>query len=115
MGGRPWIEAAASYVEKTPDFGRHWTRHGPIVAEEGGPLGGVDPSIYFTDDGTLVALMRPSDPSVVRRSLVFFFGNPVLVLSLSFVLLSCPAHVSHVPPPHRLLTFVNLCLASPIA
>ena len=58
------FEAAASYVEKTPDFGRHWIRHGPIVAEEGGPLGGVDPSIYFTDDGTLVALMRPSDPGV---------------------------------------------------
>lgn len=49
------FEAAASYVEKTPDFGRHWSRDGPIVAEEGGGLGGVDPSIYFTDDGTLVA------------------------------------------------------------
>lgn len=48
------FEAAASYVEKTPDFGRHWSRHGPIIAEEGSPLGGVDPSIYFTDDGTLV-------------------------------------------------------------
>mmetsp|Transcript_7553 Transcript_7553/g.11846 ORF Transcript_7553/g.11846 Transcript_7553/m.11846 type:complete len:162 (-) Transcript_7553:288-773(-) len=27
-------------------------------------MGGADPTIYYTDDGTLVALMRPSDPNV---------------------------------------------------
>jgi hypothetical protein len=32
--------AAASWVDMTPDFGRHWSRHGPIIAEEGGALGG---------------------------------------------------------------------------
>ena len=72
--------AASSYVEKTQDFGRHWTKHGPIVAEEGGPMGGIEPSMYFTDDGTLVALMRPSDPEAedprcARSSNAAAFGS----------------------------------------
>jgi hypothetical protein len=29
-------------------------------------LDGAEPSIYFTDEGTLVAMMHPTDPTLVE-------------------------------------------------
>lgn len=45
------------WVERTPDEGRTWTKHGPILVPAN-PYGTIQPAIFGTQDGRLAMLCR---------------------------------------------------------
>ena len=49
--------AWASWVERSADDGKTWTRHGPIQVP-GKPNGNIQPTLFVTSKGSLLALCR---------------------------------------------------------
>jgi predicted neuraminidase len=49
--------AWCSWVERSTDDGRTWTRHGPI-AVPGKPFGNIQPTLFVTSKGNILALCR---------------------------------------------------------
>lgn len=48
------------WVERTPDEGRTWAKHGPILVPAA-PYGAIQPSIFGSGDGKLAMLCRTRD------------------------------------------------------
>lgn len=60
--------AWACWVDRTPDEGRTWTKHGPIQVP-GLPYGIIQPAIFGTEDGRLAMLCRSREiHSMVRAT-----------------------------------------------
>ena len=47
-------------MERTPDKGRTWAKHGPILVPAN-PYGTIQPSIFGTADGKLAMVCRSRD------------------------------------------------------
>jgi len=58
--------AWACWVERTPDLGRRWTRHGPIVLP-GHPFGIIQPAVFGEGD-RLAMLCRARDAGRIARA-----------------------------------------------
>lgn len=54
------------YVDRSTDDGRTWTRSNPFPVPE--KFGQIQPTLFETNDGRVVALMRSRDPRAICRS-----------------------------------------------
>jgi predicted neuraminidase len=59
--------AWCSWVERSTDDGKTWTRHGPI-AVPGKPHGNIQPTLFATRKGTVLALCRTRGMGLICRS-----------------------------------------------
>ncbi|MFN3650324.1 MAG: exo-alpha-sialidase [Armatimonadota bacterium] len=55
------------WVERTPDAGRSWTKHGPINVP-GHLYGTIQPTVFGTRDGSLAMLVRTRDLHQMARA-----------------------------------------------
>ncbi len=57
----------SSWVERSTDDGKTWTRHGPI-AVPGKPFGNIQPTLFVTSKGTILALCRTRGMSLIAQA-----------------------------------------------
>jgi predicted neuraminidase len=59
--------AWCSWIERSTDDGKTWTRHGPI-AVPGKPYGNIQPTLFVTSKGTILALCRTRGMGLIAQA-----------------------------------------------